>query len=1021
MSDLVGWNELQKIEITIDETNIDSDLTDFPVKIFLDTSGSGDLDWTPVFTQLNTFSQRKKIALTADDGVTEIYVEIEYWNDVGSTAVLWFKAPNLYNNPTGDQNKFYLYYDNTHDDNTTYIGDTGDVAAQNVWDSNYLAVWHMAQDPSDGLNSILDSTSNAYHGTPEGTMDTSNLVNGLGGSKALDFSGDDNIDFGNILDSFGTSPFTIENSFKTSTSGNQVLIGKYSSAGSSLGYHLKLESSILSLFTADSGPILRSLVGTTSLNDNAWHNTAVTRVTTTGQFYVDGSTDITTGVIATDQISTSHPFTISVAERSTGEKLWYFTGLQGEIRISDINRSVEWLKATNYSNSNTIISLAFVMPLPPVTITPGSPFDGFFRLHLPQFFFDKWTGNDKVRIETMVEKFEIIFDQIYQKVKSFPDELDVTTAEAKYLFQLGKLLGIQDIDDLSIYLDDDGNVHTITQLQFDNTITSQRSYIANTIGRYLLKGSIESIVRLLYSKGLDTEIREMWTENTITGPYFEYDNPLVTMYGDAIIGDISGDIYNEEEFDIITEMSGDVPAITAANDIIQYESNYYGYQYVLDDNNKLYYKTSDSPDVELTINTWYEFNTSILTVAGSIGSFHLLGNKIYILTTANDLEVFDYNLDSSTLTSAFNIDNNNLFFLKFIENGTRVLFDRGTTIEIRNTSTFQKISASVSKPAGHVQTIFNVVKKKHQEYFILNNNSNGYILSITPDFYDIFGAPDTYNLLIDLVNETKYDIFRIDDDLLLIVKFNTLTGDVKISSIFFDNNNGMTLSTSNLANINVTSINDIYKYSSQIIIMDDNYFAIYHVIDKTYDEYSYINGSGKDYKELFFLDKFYLKRFDVGSNLTMSKVIGWNSFKDELYKSHYFDILVSIGSIENLDISIEIDSLATFVDDIIDTVKPAHAELLNVLTILTSITENTFTNDDASSEAAGAGGSEYIISVLAKYDGIHPWKRINNHPITYDNDGVNNGVLKYGYYPFSFDMTWTDAELDAYIYTNVTP
>jgi hypothetical protein len=78
--------------------------------------------------------------------------------------------------------------DGSQDDNSTYVGVTGSTVAQSVYDSNYVAVYHMAQDPSGGAGCILDSTSNENHGTPQGSMTSGDLVD-AGAGKGLDFDG----------------------------------------------------------------------------------------------------------------------------------------------------------------------------------------------------------------------------------------------------------------------------------------------------------------------------------------------------------------------------------------------------------------------------------------------------------------------------------------------------------------------------------------------------------------------------------------------------------------------------------------------------------------------------------------------------------------------------------------------------------------------------------------------------------------------------------------------------------------
>ncbi|MDD1670167.1 MAG: hypothetical protein LUQ67_02445, partial [Methanomicrobiales archaeon] len=58
-----------------------------------------------------------------------------------------------------------------------YYGNSGasnQQDAANVWDANYMAVYHLNQDPS---GTVVDSTGHANLGS-EGTMGATNLVNG---------------------------------------------------------------------------------------------------------------------------------------------------------------------------------------------------------------------------------------------------------------------------------------------------------------------------------------------------------------------------------------------------------------------------------------------------------------------------------------------------------------------------------------------------------------------------------------------------------------------------------------------------------------------------------------------------------------------------------------------------------------------------------------------------------------------------------------------------------------------------
>ena len=187
----MGWlgTWAKRLKLTIDYSKIDGALSDFPVMVHLSAgSGIGDVDVSAVFDELGSDANRKKIAVTTSDGETQCYVEIERWDDASEKAWLHVKVPSVSDSA---DTVLYLYYDSAQADNTTYVGDTTDAVTHNVWDANFAAVYHMAQDPNgDGAGAIKDSTSNENDGTPTGSMTTADLVDGQVG-KGIDFDGSD--------------------------------------------------------------------------------------------------------------------------------------------------------------------------------------------------------------------------------------------------------------------------------------------------------------------------------------------------------------------------------------------------------------------------------------------------------------------------------------------------------------------------------------------------------------------------------------------------------------------------------------------------------------------------------------------------------------------------------------------------------------------------------------------------------------------------------------------------------------
>jgi len=158
----------KRVKITVDSTDIDQDLTYFPVLIHLSSAcGKGGVyDLTPVFDEVGGNS--KKIAVTKADEVTQLYVEIEKWDAGAEEAWLWVSKSDWTISSATDTD-IYLYYDNTQPDNTTYVGNPNSTPAENVWDSNFMMVQHLYEGSG---TTVGDSTVNDNDGTIYGAVGT---------------------------------------------------------------------------------------------------------------------------------------------------------------------------------------------------------------------------------------------------------------------------------------------------------------------------------------------------------------------------------------------------------------------------------------------------------------------------------------------------------------------------------------------------------------------------------------------------------------------------------------------------------------------------------------------------------------------------------------------------------------------------------------------------------------------------------------------------------------------------------
>jgi len=335
----MGWlsDWAKRIELTIDNTNVDSDLADFPVLIYISAaSGIGAVDASAVFDELISDANRKKIAVTTSDGTTQCYVEIERWDDANEKAWLWVKVPSV---AAASSTALHLYYDSTKADNTSYVGDTTDAVTHNVWDSNFVGVWHMAQDPNgDGADAIKDSTSNQNDGTPYGTMTTADLVDGKIG-KAIDFDGvNDYLAFSTIsISGAWTAEVTADPSGDTQSGDGFVVFdgkGIVQAAGNwcaLAGNDVQKKGNALSI-TGDFVNIVASFDGDS-----------------TYLMYEDGVEN------SADETNTGWKLG-GVYRIASGYLNRKPQGRIDEVRISDTERSPAWIKATNYSIRDAIIT-----------------------------------------------------------------------------------------------------------------------------------------------------------------------------------------------------------------------------------------------------------------------------------------------------------------------------------------------------------------------------------------------------------------------------------------------------------------------------------------------------------------------------------------------------------------------------------------------------------------------------------------------------------------------------------------
>jgi hypothetical protein len=324
-----------RLKVIIPSDNIDSTLTDFPILLKLTTDcGLTGFDASIVFDELELDANRFKIAVTASDGTTQRYVEIEKWDDSSEEAWLWVKVPSV---AASGKTELYFYYDSTASDNTTYVGDIGDSPATQVWSNNFWAVFHMGDTSSPFVNSLTTSGTNLnVTGSP--TFATPAKV-----AEGVDWGSSQNAGQGTT--GFTASNVTVESWVKQDSAATAIrrwvtlsseiaVIRQDSGATGQFKWYIKTDS------------VIRSMTVNNVIDTN-WGYFAGTWDGTTMRMYKDGS-EIGTPNVPGGTLNTGAGMSINSATEN-------FEGLQDEIRVSTTARTESWLKATYYTCEDNLL------------------------------------------------------------------------------------------------------------------------------------------------------------------------------------------------------------------------------------------------------------------------------------------------------------------------------------------------------------------------------------------------------------------------------------------------------------------------------------------------------------------------------------------------------------------------------------------------------------------------------------------------------------------------------------------
>jgi len=336
------WNYRKQIDISAIMTP--STQTDFPVLISIGSD---------VNLSSNAQTDGDDILFTLSDGTTKLSHEIEVYTTATGELVAWVKVPSL---SGSSDTTIYMYYG--------YGSASNQESVSNTWDSNFIAVWHLAEDPSittdgdcgGGSVEVCDSTGNNNDADTIGTSPTvitAQIENGLDLDGTLTTGGYLAPPIGSGLNITG-SQITLEGWMRTpvgGVDGDEAVINKLPVVLGDLSdypYLLGVEGFGGSLdgtncrISASGGDVR---VNIAAVPRGVWVYLVCRYDGSNVDTFVNNSLIVSSPLTGSINIGSG----IRLGARRDNRR---YEGDMDELRISDIVRSDDWL-TTTYNNQNS--------------------------------------------------------------------------------------------------------------------------------------------------------------------------------------------------------------------------------------------------------------------------------------------------------------------------------------------------------------------------------------------------------------------------------------------------------------------------------------------------------------------------------------------------------------------------------------------------------------------------------------------------------------------------------------------
>ena len=361
------WN-YRKL-ITINSSQVDSTLSNFPVLINL----ASDPDLVA-----HAQPDGDDIVFILDSDNTKLNHEIELFNGTKGQLIAWVNVTSL---SGSTDTEIYMYYGNSTCSSQENVA--------GVWDSNYIAVWHLSETPTVDKYAY-DSTSNSNNGTFEGNMTYDDQVTGqIDG--CLDFDGlDDNVDLPDGVSSLlgGASAATISVWTKRSTIGTRdsIIDLTITSIYSKMYLEFQADNKVRVGGRANSSDTFQSEITNSTFLSNTWYNiVGILNIANDDIIiYNNGKNQPTNGSPSWKQTTFDANVGWKHAIGTAAAVINSHAGQIDEVQISKVARNASWIK-TSYNTMNspsTFISVGKEEVRAKIIVSDPYPPDGAINVEL---------------------------------------------------------------------------------------------------------------------------------------------------------------------------------------------------------------------------------------------------------------------------------------------------------------------------------------------------------------------------------------------------------------------------------------------------------------------------------------------------------------------------------------------------------------------------------------------------------------------------------------------------------------